>query len=79
MEALVSRICELDQDDKAFSAMLAEPWFINGEEPPEWRDATFTDFLRNIFDQPHETAYRRNRSRWGIKYENDIMKQFFAL
>lgn len=77
MEALVARIRELDQDDEAFRAMLAEPWFINDEEPPEWRDATFTDFLRNIFDQPQETAYRRNRSRWGIKYEKQYYQMAF--
>ncbi len=77
MEALVARIRELDQDDEAFRAMLAEPWFINDEEPPEWRDTTFTDFLRNIFDQPLEAAYRRNRSRWGIKTEKRLCEMAF--
>ena len=69
MDALLTRVRELDCDDDAYRAMLSEPWFINGEEPREWRNATFTDFLCNIFDQPHENAYRRNRSRWGIKTE----------
>ena len=69
MDTLLARVRELDCDDDAYRAMLSEPWFINGEEPREWRDATFTDFLCNIFDQPHESAYRRNRSRWGIKTE----------
>ena len=68
-EALVSYVRELDCDEEAYRVMLTEPWFINNEEPPEWRNIVFTKFLRNIFDQPHETAYRRNRSRWGIKYE----------
>ena len=73
MASLLARVRELDCDDDAYRAMLPEPWFINGEEPPEWRDATFTDFLCNIFDQPHESAYRRNRSRWGIKTEKPLL------
>jgi hypothetical protein len=74
MDALLARVRELDCDDDAYRAMLSEPWFINGEEPREWRDATFTDFLCNIFDQPHEAAYRRNRSRWGMKTEVQLNK-----
>ena len=73
-QALVAKVREIDNDDAAYRAMLSEPWFINGEEPPEWRDATFTNFLCNIFDQPHESAYRRNRSRWGIKTEVRLNK-----
>ena len=74
MDALLARVRELDCDDDAYRAMLSEPWFINSEEPREWRDATFTNFLCNIFDQPHELAYRRNRSRWGIKAEDQLNK-----
>ena len=68
-EALVSHIRQLDCDNEAFHAMLTEPWFKQGQEPNDWQDATFTDFLSNIFNQHHKNAYRRNRSRWGIKTE----------
>lgn len=78
IDALVSRVRELDCDDDACRAVLSEPWFINDEEPPEWRDATFTDFLYKIFDQPLETAFRRNRSRWGIKYEKRHYEMAFG-
>ena len=54
--------------------MLSEPWFINGEEPLEWKDPTFVKFLSNIFDQPHANAYRRNRSRWELKTEERLDK-----
>ena len=74
MDALLARVRDLDSDDDAYRAMLSEPWFVNGEEPREWRDATFTNFLCNIFDQPHESAYRRNRSRWGMKTEVQLNK-----
>lgn len=74
MDALLARVRDLDSDDDAYRAMLSEPWFVNGEEPREWRDATLTNFLCNIFDQPHESAYRRNRSRWGMKTEVQLNK-----
>lgn len=74
IEALVSRIREIDSDDAAYCAMLSEPWFVNGEEPLDWSDPTFVKFLSNIFDQPHAKAYRRNRSRWGLKTEDRLDK-----
>lgn len=73
MDSLLAHIRELDCDDDAYRAMLSEPWFINREEPPEWRDTTFNHFFSNIFDQTHEAAYRRNRSRWGIKTEKRLL------
>ena len=77
-KALISYIRHVDKDDNVYKDMLSEPWLINDEEPLEWRDATFTDFLHNIFDQPLETAFRRNRSRWGIKYEKRHYEMAFG-
>lgn len=57
--------------------MLAEPWFQEGREPECLRDETFVRFLANIFDQPLETAYRRNRNRWGIKTEKRLYNMAF--
>jgi hypothetical protein len=43
---------------------------------PEWlAEKTYVDFFRNIFDQDHAKAFRRNRSRWGMKTE----KRLFAM
>jgi hypothetical protein len=77
MEALVSCICVLDQDYEAICTMLTEPWFNQEEEPIEWQDATFTKFLCHIFNQSHKLAYRRNRSRWGIKTERRRVQKLF--
>jgi len=84
-EALVQRVREIDQDEDAYLAMLEEPWFPNQQEPKAWRDSTFAVFLNNIFAQAHEEAYRRNRSRWGMKYEKRLrqmqsqpLRQFFS-
>jgi hypothetical protein len=73
-KALVEHIKNIDRDDQAFQAMLAEPWFPNQHEPEVWQDKIFAAFLSNIFDQPLEQAYRRNRSRWGIKYERRLSR-----
>lgn len=73
-EALVQHVREIDSNDVAYRAKLAEPWFINGAEPEEWKNATFTNFLRQILDQPLQQAYRRNRSRWGIKYRLNLYR-----
>lgn len=65
---LADAIRHIDQNENLYLSMLNEPWFINGKEPEDLKSASITNFLTNIFNQPHETAYRRNRSRWGIKY-----------
>jgi hypothetical protein len=72
LEAAVEQVKKIDQDDALCRRMLSEPWFPGGIEPVELRDETVTRFLCNIFDQPHESAFRRNRSRWGIKKEKRL-------
>lgn len=76
-EAVVDRVKQIDQDDRLYLEMLNEPWFIEGTEPQSLRDETFNNFLKHIFDQPHELAYRRNRSRWGIKHEKRLYNMAF--
>mgnify|MGYP001479808280 FL=1 len=57
--------------------MLSEPWFTNAEEPEILREDTILDFLSKIFEAPIDQACRRNRSRWGKKYESRIYIMFF--
>ena len=76
-DALVNHVRQIDQDDEAYKAMLRQPWFKDGAEPNEWSDETYTKFLRNILDQPHASAFRRNRSRWGLKYEKRHFEMAF--
>lgn len=75
--AVAERVREIDENEALYLNMLAEPWFINGQEPEALKDETFIRFLCNIFDQPHEQAYRRNRSRWGIKHDKRIYNMAF--
>jgi hypothetical protein len=74
---LMRRIREIDEDDELFLAMLNEPWFPESTEPESLKDAHFEAFLANIFDQPFESAYRRNRSRWGHKTERRLYDMAF--
>lgn len=65
---LKEAVQKIDNDDGLYRSMLAEPWFINGEEPGELKHESIAAFLENIFTQRHSDAFRRNRSRWGKKY-----------
>ena len=76
-EDLVRHIRHLDNNEQAYRTMLAEPWFKQEQEPNEWQDATFRRFLYHIFNQPQKQAYRRNRSRWGIKTEKRSSQKSF--
>ena len=74
IKGLVEHIRMIDKDDEKYRQMLQEPWFTEAIEPIQWRDTTITNFLGHIFDQPHQQAYRRNRSRWGLKSERRLRK-----
>ncbi|MBN2162007.1 MAG: hypothetical protein JXR25_06935 [Pontiellaceae bacterium] len=77
LEAAVEYVKAVDADDTLYRQMLAEPWFPNGREPDALKGETIERFLDNIFDQPHASAYRRNRSRWGIKSEKRLFDMAF--
>ena len=76
-EALLEEVKRIDQNDELYLKMLAEPWFLNGKEPDQLTHQSIEKFLTHIFDQPHETAFRRNRSRWGKKHEKQLFNMVF--
>jgi len=76
-EATAERVKEIDQNDDLYKQMLSEPWFPGGVEPEWLRAEIFVNFLSHIFDQEHESAYRRNRTRWGIKTEKRLYNMAF--
>jgi hypothetical protein len=77
LDEAVSRVIEIDQDEVLYRQMLAEPWFPNNTKPKILSEDSIKSFLKNIFDQPLEEAYRRNRSRWGMKYEKNLHRMYF--
>lgn len=76
LEAVVQRVQEIDQNESLYRKMLSEPWFPNGVEPSNLKDATFANFLAHIFNQDLEKAYRRNRGRWGRKKERQLYEMW---
>jgi hypothetical protein len=77
LEAVARYVAEIDKDDSRYVEMLSEPWFRDGVEPAKLRQEHFEAFLANIFDQPLPQAYRRNRSRWGLKTERRLYDMAF--
>lgn len=77
LDAAVARVQQIDGDDALYREMLAAPWFRNGVEPEALRENLFRGFLQHIFDQPYDLAFRRNRGRWGRKYERRLDEAFF--
>lgn len=71
---LIHEVRQIDQNDDRYLSMLAEPWFVDGKEPAELKSESIQQFLGNIFSQPYDNAFRRNRSRWGIKYVKKLRK-----
>lgn len=68
LEDLKKAIMNIDSNDEKYFEMLNQPWVINNINHHFNLDRQLYLFLKNIFDQPLEAAYRRNRSRWGKKY-----------
>lgn len=62
------KVIELDNNDSAYLKMLETPAFLN-QNYVEEKQAELIRFLYNIFDQPIEKAFRRNRFYWGERYE----------
>lgn len=77
LDAAVEQVKVVDSDETLYRQMIAEPWFPQGLEPESLKTETFVRFLSHIFDQPHADAYRRNRSRWGIKTEKRLFDMAF--
>lgn len=68
----VEEIKAIDADESRYRYMLSQPWFRNGMEPDYFSTGHYERFFASIFGQPLEAAYRRNRSRWGNKYESRL-------
>ncbi len=68
LEKIVQEVKRIDKDNASYLHMLQTPAFTI-ENNIEMQQQTFERFLYNIFDQPIEQAYRRNRFYWGERYE----------
>jgi len=57
-EAVIEEVKRLDQDDKAYIDMLAQPWFGSNPSSLPCQDNSFKEWLFHIFEQDKETAQR---------------------
>lgn len=65
-EDAVQEIIRIDQDEDAYHRMLAEPAFLSTEDYPDAMKERIQCFLRNIVEQPLESALRRPQGRPDI-------------
>ncbi len=77
LDEVVERVREIDQNDELYLQMMSEPWHVGEVEPVCIQNSTYAAFISNIFEQPVEKAYRRNRGRWGIKTEENLYDMHF--
>lgn len=59
-DAAIERIIELDQDDEAYLKMLSQPILVDPGYPQRL-EKELGEYVRHIFEQPLEKAYRRSR------------------
>lgn len=77
LDAVVNEIRKIDTTPELYETMIREPIFA-----PEWSPANYSErfdnFLRHIFDQPKEVAFRRNRVLWGTRYDETMNEWYNA-
>lgn len=70
-DEVIEKIQELDNDDEKYLAMLNQPIFVDAEYC-EKTIAGLERFIKNIFNQEKENAYRRSRVYFA-KAHNDYL------
>jgi hypothetical protein len=73
---IAQRIKKINESQELYESMLREPIFTE-QAKIDLEQRRVSDFVENIFLQSREAAYRRNRSRWGIKYETMLFRTFY--
>lgn len=71
-DSTIQKIKELDQDDQKYLEMINQP-ILNPSFNYGSFKADYEVFLRNIFDQPLETAYRRSQVFVPKKHEDYLL------
>ncbi len=65
----------IDNDEQLYYRMLSEPALIDQSFTKNQQLIVLKHFLANVFNQPKEKAYRRNRVFYGEKYIQTRRKQ----
>lgn len=74
LEAVAEKVAYLDTHPEEYLAMLQQPALLEDCDPiyTERGMEQLDGYLRHIFDQPYEEAFRRNKGFWGKYYLNRI-------
>ena len=74
-EEVVERVKEINENDELFLKMIKTPAIVEGRMAYEYiKDSYLDDFFRNIVEQEHDRAIRRNMVYFGLRYQNDMKK-----
>ncbi len=71
-DEVIEKIKELDQDDEKYLEMMRQPIMVDPEYPQRLLD-NMDAYVRGIFDQPLEKAYRRSRVYMPKEYEEKLL------
>lgn len=75
VQELAEYIKKVDLDDSLYESYLKEPALIDATFSKENQIKELKQFLSDIFTQPIEKSYRRNRILWGKLYVEARRKQ----
>lgn len=76
MGEVIQKVRELDHDNEKYMNMLREPALKEQGKGYDYCQNEFVEFLRNIFEQDMEKAYRRNRVFWGEYYQKKHLQYY---
>jgi len=76
IDEVIQIIRELDHNNEKYMKMLREPALLEPNKGYEHRQGEFEKFLKNIFEQDFEKAYRRNRVFWGNYYQKKHLRYY---
>lgn len=72
-DEVIEKIKELDSDDAAYLSMMNEP-ILNDPHFVRKKFEEYDNFVRHIFDQPLDKAFRRSRVYAPRRYENFLRR-----
>ncbi len=73
VEAAIDEIVRLDNDDEAYLAKLAKPWFTSPDVPQIYAER-LRRFFDGIFSQPLEQAHRTTLYGAAGTYQRDLLR-----
>ena len=74
LESLVDYVKKVDEDDELYMEMLRQPALLNRSDYLDEKQLALEAFLRNIFDQDREKAFRRSMRHWEARYQEYRLK-----